>query len=98
MHGHSLYLFGGYNGHVVLNDFYEYRFEPVSIPPPTLLSDLRMLINNQDLSDVTFLVEGKPVYARYASTSTFLAAQASVVNSPNPLGLGWQPRPPGSPF
>lgn len=67
MHGHSLYLFGGYNGHVVLNDFYEYRFEPVSIPPPTLLSDLRMLINNQDLSDVTFLVEGKPVYARYAA-------------------------------
>lgn len=63
VHGHSLYLFGGYNGHVVLNDFYEYRFEPVSIPPPTLLSDLRMLINNQDLSDVTFVVEGKRVYA-----------------------------------
>ena len=64
VHNHSLYLFGGYNGHKVLNDFYEYRFEPVSIPPPTLLSDLRMLINNQELSDVTFVVEGKRVYAR----------------------------------
>ena len=63
VHGHSLFLFGGYNGHVVLNDFYEYRFEPVSIPPPTLLSDLRMLINNKELSDVSFLVEGKEVHA-----------------------------------
>lgn len=63
VYGHSLYLFGGYNGHVVLNDFYEYRFEPVSIPPSTLLDDLRMLINNRELSDVTFVIEGKKVYA-----------------------------------
>jgi hypothetical protein len=28
--------FTGYNGANVLNDFYEFRFEPVVIPPPTL--------------------------------------------------------------
>lgn len=63
VYDNSLYLFGGYNGQVVLNDFYEYRFAPISIPPPTLLSDLRFLINNKELSDVTFIVEGRPVHA-----------------------------------
>ena len=48
---------------IVLNDFYEFRFEPVVIPPPKLVNDLRKLIDNEELSDVTFLVEGRPVYA-----------------------------------
>merc|ERR1719265_1986335 len=64
--GHSLYVFGGYNGSTVLNDFYEFRFELVSIPPSNLVGDLRQLINNPVLSDVTFLVEGQPVYATRA--------------------------------
>ena len=52
----------GYNGQVVLNDFFEYRFQPLSIPAPSLMRDLQGLVNNPDLSDVTFIVEGRPVY------------------------------------
>jgi hypothetical protein len=59
----SLFVFGGYNGQVVLNTFYEFRFEPVLVPPPSLLCDLRALVNNESLSDVAFLVEGLPVFA-----------------------------------
>uniref|UniRef100_A0A7S2UT53 BTB domain-containing protein n=1 Tax=Fibrocapsa japonica TaxID=94617 RepID=A0A7S2UT53_9STRA len=66
VHENSLYVFGGYNGQVVLNDFYEYRFEPLNIPGPTLINDLRSLINNRELSDVTFIVDGFPVYASRA--------------------------------
>ncbi len=36
VHGNSLFIFGGYNGQVVLNDFYEWRFQPLLVPPPTL--------------------------------------------------------------
>ena len=63
VYGNSLYTFGGYNGRHVLNDFFEFRFEPVAIPPPTLKNDMRRLINNEELSDVTFIVDDKPVYA-----------------------------------
>mmetsp|Transcript_19998 Transcript_19998/g.30891 ORF Transcript_19998/g.30891 Transcript_19998/m.30891 type:complete len:294 (+) Transcript_19998:1-882(+) len=59
----SLYIFGGYNGVTVLNDFYKFRLKPVSVPPPALVSDLKRLINHRELSDVTFLVEGREVYA-----------------------------------
>merc|ERR1719498_1072816 len=70
--GNSLYVFGGYNGSIVLNDFYELRFEPVSIPPSNLVNDLRKLINNPTFSDVTFVVDGQPVYA----TRAHLAARS----------------------
>lgn len=62
----SLFVFGGYNGSIVLNDFYEFRFEPVSIPASSLVDDLRKLINNPTFADVTFVVEGQPVYANRA--------------------------------
>jgi hypothetical protein len=39
---------------------YDLSFE---VPPSTLVSDFRALINNETLSDVTFLVEGYSVYA-----------------------------------
>jgi hypothetical protein len=48
---------------VVLNDFYEFRFDSVVVPPPSLCDDMRALLNNPDLSDVTFLVEGQLVFA-----------------------------------
>lgn len=64
-----LYIFGGYNGLTVLNDFYKFRLVPVSIPPPVLVDDLYRLINNSEHSDITFLVEGKNVHANRAILS-----------------------------
>lgn len=62
----SLYIFGGYNGVTVLNDFYKFRLKPVSVPPPALVTDMYRLMNQPELSDVTFLVEGKEVHANRA--------------------------------
>mmetsp|Transcript_4774 Transcript_4774/g.10128 ORF Transcript_4774/g.10128 Transcript_4774/m.10128 type:complete len:613 (+) Transcript_4774:1-1839(+) len=62
----SLYIFGGYNGVTVLNDFYRFRLKPVSIPPPALVNDLRRLMTRDDVADVTFLVEGQEVTANRA--------------------------------
>ncbi len=56
----------------MLNDFYEFKFEPVSIPPSHLVEDLRSIVNNSVLGDVTFLVEDMPVYA----TRSHLAARS----------------------
>lgn len=61
-----LFIFGGYNGVTVLNDFYKFRLKPVSIPPAVLVNDMRRLINLEEFSDVTFLVEGKEVHANRA--------------------------------
>jgi len=62
----SLYVFGGYNGSIVLNDFYEFRFEPVSIPPSQMVDDLRQLLHNPVFADVTFIVDGQHVRATRA--------------------------------
>lgn len=66
VHENCLYIFGGYNGVTVLNDFYKFRLKPVSIPPSALVNDLSRLINNTEMSDVTFLVEGKEVHCNKA--------------------------------
>ena len=63
VHGNSLYIYGGYNGQTVLNDFMELKLTPHIVPAPTLVNDLRSLINNEALSDVTFIVEGREVFA-----------------------------------
>jgi hypothetical protein len=62
----SLYVFGGYDGQQRLNDFWQFKLPTVvniDIPESSLISDLRSFLNEERLSDVTFLVEGKPIYA-----------------------------------
>mmetsp|Transcript_19665 Transcript_19665/g.25484 ORF Transcript_19665/g.25484 Transcript_19665/m.25484 type:complete len:699 (-) Transcript_19665:135-2231(-) len=61
-----MYIFGGYNGSCVLNDFFKFRLKAISVPSPRLVRDISKLINNPELSDVTFIVEGKQVYANRA--------------------------------
>jgi len=50
----------------VLNDFYRFRLKPIGVPPPALVNDFQRLINNSELADVRFVVEGKDVYAHKA--------------------------------
>lgn len=66
VYNHSLYIFGGYNGSQVLNDFYEFKLELIAIPPSSLLRDLRGMINNPLLSDVTLVVDGREILANKA--------------------------------
>jgi leucine-zipper-like transcriptional regulator 1 len=66
VHENCLYIFGGYNGVTVLNDFYKFRLKPVSIPPSALVNDLSKLINHSTFSDVTFIVENKEIHCNRA--------------------------------
>jgi len=63
----SMIVFGGYDGADRLNDFIRFDFSvydlSFEVPPSTILSDFRALINDSTLSDITFIVEGQPIYA-----------------------------------
>jgi len=71
VHKGSLYVFGGYDGSSRLNDFVKYDLAAdnlfdTDIPPPTLLSDLRSFLDDEDImsfADITLMVEGVPVRA-----------------------------------
>jgi len=67
VHRDSLYVFGGYDGTNRLNDLLLFRFGVdltwCDIPHSTLITDLSQYVNNDTLSDCTFIVENKPVYA-----------------------------------
>jgi leucine-zipper-like transcriptional regulator 1 len=62
----SMYVFGGYNGSTVLNDFFRFSLMPIVVPPTRILDDFRRLIDNPELSDVCFAVEGRYAYANKA--------------------------------
>ena len=57
----------GYDGTIRLNDFVRFDFAvydlSFEIPPSTLVSELLALVDDETMSDVTFLVEGQSVYA-----------------------------------
>ena len=63
----SMYCFGGYDGSHRLNDFIRFDFDvddlDCTIPPSTLVTDLRDMVNGDALSDVTFIVEDRPIHA-----------------------------------
>ena len=60
-------MFGGYDGSDRLNDFIKFDFAvydlSFDVPSSTIVSDFRSLINNDTLSDVTFVVEDREIYA-----------------------------------
>ena len=54
----SLYIFGGYDGTIRLNDFLRFQFEPdySNIPQSNLIQDISGFINNSLFSDVKLIV------------------------------------------
>ena len=66
VHEAHLWVFAGYDGSRVMNDFYKFRLKPINLPSTSLVQDLAKLIHNPDLADVKFLVEGKTVFANRA--------------------------------
>ena len=65
MHAGSLFIFGGYDGSNRLNDFQKFQFydEATEKSGSTLIADLKRFVNSELLSDITFIVEGRRVYA-----------------------------------
>ena len=68
VHDDCMYIFGGYDGHRRLNDFIRFRFgckqSMCKIPPSTLITDLKSMVNNEELSDITFQTdENESIYA-----------------------------------
>jgi hypothetical protein len=63
----ALFIFGGYDGINRLDDFVRFDFSvydlSFEVPPSTLVAEFKAMVDDETLSDVTFLVEGNPVYA-----------------------------------
>lgn len=63
----SFYVHGGYDGSDRLVDFLRFDFSvydmSVGVPAATILHDLRSLVNQPALSDITFIVEDQPIHA-----------------------------------
>ena len=63
----ALFIFGGYDGINRLDDFVGFDFSvydlSFEVPPSTLVAEFKAMVDDETLSDVTFLVEANPVYA-----------------------------------
>lgn len=70
----SLFVFSGYSGRTVLNDFYRFQLQPIGIPAASLSSDLATLVNDANTADVQFLCgsDARIVHAH----STILVARS----------------------
>jgi leucine-zipper-like transcriptional regulator 1 len=95
----TMYLFGGYDGINRLNDLKRFRFpkeveSSIIVPPSTLQEDLKNLVNSDVISDVTFIVEGRPIRAhrvlclrspffRNMLTGEYLESRASEIVIPD---------------
>lgn len=57
----------GYDGTERLNDLVRFDFAvydmSFEVPPSTLVAEFRGLVDDKTLSDITFIVEGTPIYA-----------------------------------
>jgi len=62
MYGGALWVFGGFEGSNRLNDFHCFAFCQDE-DDSTIIQDLKRFVNNELLSDITFVVEGRRVYA-----------------------------------
>lgn len=58
----ALWIFGGFEGSNRLNDFHSFQFHEAA-DDSTIIADLKKFVNNELLSDITFVVEGRRVYA-----------------------------------
>jgi hypothetical protein len=67
VHDEAMFVFGGYDGSERLCDFIRFDFAvydlSFEVPPSTLLSEFRGLVDDETWSDVTFIVENTQVYA-----------------------------------
>ena len=48
---------------MVLNDMFEFKLNSIDQHPPSLVNDMRRFMLNEELSDVTFVVEGREIHA-----------------------------------
>jgi N-acetylneuraminic acid mutarotase len=67
IYGDSLFILGGFNGTQRLGDFIKFEFNlddlSYEVPESTMSSDMKLLINNDTFSDITFVVEGFEIRA-----------------------------------
>jgi len=94
----AFYVFGGYDGQNRLNDFLRFSFDLNSDDmehiPSTLISELKEYVNNDLLSDVSFIVEGEAIkahkilclrcpYFRNLLTGEYMESRASEIVIPD---------------
>eukprot|EP01091_Cochliopodium_minus_P003809 TRINITY_DN13769_c0_g1_i2.p1 TRINITY_DN13769_c0_g1~~TRINITY_DN13769_c0_g1_i2.p1 ORF type:complete len:380 (-),score=74.30 TRINITY_DN13769_c0_g1_i2:81-1220(-) len=81
MYHNKVLIFGGRSGNSgdmeFLNDLYELNLEE-DIPPETIHSDYKKLVNSKEFSDIQFLCEGKIIFAHLLIVSVRCGILASM--------------------
>eukprot|EP00327_Prymnesium_parvum_P004887 CAMPEP_0182850974 /NCGR_PEP_ID=MMETSP0006_2-20121128/30381_1 /TAXON_ID=97485 /ORGANISM="Prymnesium parvum, Strain Texoma1" /LENGTH=559 /DNA_ID=CAMNT_0024981617 /DNA_START=42 /DNA_END=1722 /DNA_ORIENTATION=+ len=64
VYGHSLFVFGGYDGRRYFEDCFELSFQTLtSTHILSLAGDLEPMVDSEHFSDISFLVEGRTIFA-----------------------------------